>query len=367
MESPVFKFPAYAKLAFILLSLSIIMIILYLGQNILIPLLLALLFAILLRPLVLFINKKLKLPHVIAVLLSVILFVIFIATIILFISWQVADITNDWNKIQYNLSVHYEHIQRWITLHFHVSYNQQQGYIHQVTEDTLNANSKLMGNTLSSFTDALLRMLLVPIYTFLILLYRELFIKFLTKIVSCQNERTLLDVLTHVKSVVQNYIVGLLIEMGIVTVLTTTGLMLLNIQYAVLLGLITAILNLIPYIGIFIATIITLLATLVSSTDVSVMIGVVALCVVVQIIDNNILVPKIVGNQVRINALASMVGVIIGGTIAGVAGMFLAIPLIAILKVIFDRIEALAPWGFLMGDDLPKTNNWYKLKWPEQK
>ena len=365
MENPTLKFPQYAKLAFILLSLSIITAILYLGQTILFPLMLALLFAILLRPLVVFFNKKFRFPHVIAVLVSVTLFVVFIAAIILFISWQISDITDDWNKIKHNLSIHFENIQRWVKQRYHVSYNKQQSYINQVTEETLKGDSELMGNTLSSFTDALLNIILIPIYTFLILLYRNLFIKFLSKIVRQKNEPTLQDILTQIKTVVQSYIVGLLIEMGIVGVLTTGGLMLLGVEYAVLLGVITAILNLIPYIGILVAAFISVLATLVNSTDVSVMLGVIAVNVLVQFIDNNILIPKIVGNKVRINALVSMVGVIIGGAIAGIAGMLLAIPLIAILKVVFDRIKPLAPWGFLMGDDLPKTYVWHKLKLPD--
>ena len=365
MELPVYRFPGYAKLAFILLSLCIIMVVLYLGQNILVPLLLALLFAILLRPIVVFFNKKLKLPHVIAVLVSVILFVIFIAAIIFFISWQVSDITDDWKKIKLNLSIHFEHIQHWIKQRYHISYSKQQNYIQQVREEALNGDSELMGNTLNSFTATLLNITLIPIYTFLILLYRNLFIKFLSKIVRQKNENTLRDILTQIKIVVQSYLVGLLIETGIVALLTTAGLMLLGVQYAILLGVITAILNLIPYIGILLACLITLLATLVNSTDVYVILGVIALSMVVQFIDNNILVPKIVGNKVRINAMVSLVGVIIGGAIAGIAGMFLAIPLIAILKVIFDRIEDLKPWGLLMGDDLPKTYDWYKLKLPD--
>ena len=172
-------------------------------------------------------------------------------------------------------------------------------------------------------------------------------------------------ILSQIKTVVQSYIVGLLIEMGVVGVLTSVGLMLLGVEYAILLGVITAILNLIPYIGILIAAIVSILATLVNSSELSAIIGVILLNVVVQFIDNNILVPRIVGNKVRINALVSMVGVVIGGSLAGIAGMFLAIPLIAILKVIFDRIEILSPWGYLMGDDLPKTYTWNKLVLPD--
>jgi len=364
MESPVIHSP-YIKLACILISLSLIVLTLYYGQDILFPLFLSLLFAILLRPLVVFFDKKCRLPHVIAVLISVILFVVFIATIIFFISWQISDITDDWNKIKHNLSVHFEHFQRWIKKSYHVSYNKQQNYINHVTVDTWSGEGNYMGKTLSSFTDVIINLILIPIYTFLILLYRNLFIKFLSKLVGPEKEHTLKDILVNVKSIVQSYIVGLFIQMGIVGILTTAGMMYLGVEYAVLLGAITAILNLIPYIGILVAAIIAILATLVNSTDASVILGVIAVIAAVQFIDNNILVPKIVGNKVRINALLSMVGVIIGGTIAGIAGMFLAIPLIAILKVIFDRIESLAPWGFLMGDDLPKTFKWHKIKLPD--
>lgn len=359
------RLPLYAKVSLILISLSIILVALYFGQHILIPLLLSLLFAILLRPVVVFLNKKLRFPHVIAVLTAVVLFVIFVSAIVFFISWQIADITDDWNKIKHNLSIHYEHLQQWIKKRYHLSYNKQESYIQKVTQESMKGDGEMISNTLSSFTDTLLNIVLIPIYTFLILLYKNLFIKFLSKIVRKSNEPILKDILTQIKTVVQSYIVGLLIEMGIVGTLTTTGLMLLGVEYAILLGVITAILNLIPYIGILVAAGISVLATLVNSTELSVVIGVIVLNVVVQLIDNNFLVPKIIGNKVRINALISMAGVITGGAIAGVAGMFLAIPLIAILKVIFDRVPALSPWGYLMGDDLPKTYNWYKVQLPD--
>ncbi len=169
----------------------------------------------------------------------------------------------------------------------------------------------------------------------------------------------------NVKIAIRSFLVGLLIEMGVVASLTCVGYMIAGIQYAVLLGVITGILNLIPYIGILVAGLLSIVATLSNSPDMSIIISVVLVNIIVQLIDNNILVPMIVSSKVKINALVSIVGIIIGGEIAGIAGMFLAIPLIAILKVIFDRIESLEPWGFLMGDDLPKTYEWYKLKLPD--
>jgi predicted PurR-regulated permease PerM len=355
MEPGRIIFPTYAKLGFVLISLSIIIAILYFGQQILIPLVLALLFAILLRPIVILLNTKFRLPHVIAVFITVFFFVVSITTILMFLSWQISDITDDWSKIKGNLTVHFERFQHWIKQKFHLSYRKQENYIHQVTQETLKGESDLMGNTLSSFTDALVSLILIPIYTFLILLYRNHFTKFLYKVVRAKNESILQDILTKVKTVVQSYIVGLIIEMGIVGVLTTTGLMLLGVEYAIFLGAITAILNLIPYLGILVAAFISILATLVNSNEISMIIGIIVLNAVVQLIDNNLIVPKIVGNKVRINALATMVGVIIGGAVSGVAGMILSIPLIAIIKVICDHIEPLKPLGFLIGNDTPKS------------
>lgn len=357
------KFPSYAKIILILIGLSIITVMLYVGQGILIPLLLSFLFAILLRPIVIFLHERLRFPDVIAVLISVTLMIIIVAGIVLFISWQVADIADDWKKIKSNLYIHFDNIQDWIKDKFNISYNKQKSYLNQVKEETIKGNGHLMGDTLSSFTGTLLNTVLIPVYTFLILLYRELLTRFLYKLAGNKNNDRIKDILSHIKIVVQSFIVGLLIEASIITVLISGGLMLLGVEYALLLGVITALLNLIPYIGILIAGSITIMATLVNSTSISMIIGVIVLNSVVQLIDNNFIVPKIVGNKVRINALASIVGVIVGGAIAGVAGMFLAIPIIAMLKVIFERIESLEPWGYLMGDDSPLDHK-QKIKIP---
>ena len=186
----------------------------------------------------------------------------------------------------------------------------------------------------------------------------------MSKLFKEKHQKELQDILIHVKLAIQSFLVGLLIEMGVVATLTGIGYMIIGVQYAVLLGAITGILNLIPYIGILVAGLLSIIATLTNSTDISIITSVITVNIVVQLIDNNILVPMIVSSKVKINALVSIIGIIIGGAIAGVAGMFLAIPVIAILKVIFDRVEDLEPWGFLMGDDLPKTYEWRKLKFP---
>ena len=222
--------------------------------------------------------------------------------------------------------------------------------------------TKMVGSTLLSVTDSLFNAVLVPILTFLIILYKNHFIKFLCKLFSDDDKDKLREILSQIKVSIQSYIVGLMIQMITVSTLTSIGYSIIGVKYAILLGVITGLLNLIPYIGILMAALLSMAATLSGTPDVTMIFGVIAVNIVVQFIDNNILVPLIVSSKVEMNALASIIGIIIGGSLAGFAGMFLAIPLLAICKVIFDRIDALEPWGYLLGDDLPKKFKWKKMQ-----
>lgn len=357
------KFPGYIQLVCVLLSLSVIVTFLYVASGIIVPILMAMLFAILLRPVVFFLNKKFRFPHVIAVMTSVVLFVLLIVGILFFVSWKVGDMASDWDNIKTNLNAHYHNIQHWIKEEFNISYREQERYIQQAGKDNL-PGKEMIGSTMSSFTDILLNAVLIPIYTFLFLLYRNLFLNFLSKLFRSEYQTKVKDVLTQIKLSVQSYLVGIMIEVLIVSTLTSVGLSIIGVKYAVLLGVITGVLNLIPYIGILIAGSLSIVATLTSSADISIIFGVIGVNVVVQLIDNNLLIPLVVSSKVKINAFVSIVAIIIGGALGGVAGMFLAIPLTAILKVIFDRVDSLEPWGYLMGDDFPKTYEWGKMKLP---
>lgn len=358
------KFPFYAKLSFTLLSLISIIAIFYYGQDIIIPLLLAMLFAILLRPVVTFLNGKLKIPHVIAAIIAVLLFCLFFIGVFYFISVQIGDMANDWGKIKQNLNTHFNNLQELVHDNFNLSKREQKKLIDDATKDSMTTGKELVGVTLLSFTDIFMNLILIPIYTFLMLLYRNHFIKFLCKLFSEEHHVKLREVMGQIKISVQSYILGLLIEMVVVSVLTSVGFMIIGLKYWILLGVITGVLNLIPYIGITIAGVLSIIASLTGSADLSIVIGIIVVNIIVQLIDNNLLVPMIVSSKVQINALVSIVGIIIGGAIGGFSGMFLAIPIIAILKVIFDRIAPLEPWGYLMGDDLPKTYEWHRIKFP---
>ncbi|CAM2941301.1 AI-2E family transporter [Flavobacterium frigoris] len=352
------KIPFYVRLTFSLVSLIAITYIFYMGKSVLIPILLAFLFAVLLLPMVHFLNSKFRFPHVLAVSITVILFVSLIIAILAFISYQISDIASDFEDIRKNINLFIADIQRYIRTNFQVSIWEQRKYLEDVTQDSVKKGKETIGTTLMSVTDTLLDITLIPIYTFLILLYRTHFILFLTKLFRKEHHPKLQEILTQIKGSVQSYISGLIIEMIFVSILTSLGLYIIDVPYFILLGIITGILNLIPYIGILVAGILTILSSLTGTPELSIILGVIGVNVVVQIIDNNILVPLIINTKVQINAFVSIVGIILGGGIAGIAGMFLAIPILAILKIIFDRIESLEAWGYLMGDNLPKNFIW---------
>jgi predicted PurR-regulated permease PerM len=361
MENTI-KFPFYIRLAFMLISLIGITYILYMGESILIPILMAFLMAVLLLPIVHFLNTKLRFPNVLSSSIAVLIFVSSIIGIFVFLSYEISDIADDFAAIRKNVNFFIVDIQQYIRANFHISLWEQRKYIEDVTQDSVEKGKETIGTTLISVTDTMLDLTLIPIYTFLILIYRTHFMLFFAKLFRKEYHANLQDILTQIKGSVQSYISGLIMEMIAVSALTSIGLYFIGVKYALLLGIITGILNLVPYLGILVAGGLTILASLTGTPELSMILGVIIVNIVVQIIDNNILVPLIINTKVQINALVSIVGIIIGGQIGGIAGMFLAIPLMAILKIVFDRIETAEPWGYLMGDNMPKTFIWKSRK-----
>ena len=352
------KYPFYFRLTCTLISLVGITFIFYMGQAILTPILMSFLFAVLLLPLDHFLNKKIRLPHTLSVSITVIIFICIFMAILAVLAYQISDIASDFDRINKNATIFITDIQKQIRTNFNISLWEQQKYMNDVAKDSVKKGKETIGTTLMSVSGTLIDLTLIPIYTFLILLYRTHFIMFLVKLFKKEYHSQLREILSQIKASVQSYISGLIIEMVFVSILTGAGLYFIGIKYFILLGILTGILNLIPYIGIIVAGVLTIIASLTATPDISIIVGILIVNAIVQLIDNNILVPLIISSKVQINALVSIVGIIIGGALAGISGMFLAIPILAILKIIFDKTENLEAWGYLMGDDVPKTFIW---------
>ncbi len=363
-DSPDSLRPHYHQFSLSLLSLAIITLAIYMGQEILVPLAMAGLLAVVLRPIERWLVDR-GMHKVIAITLAVLLAIIVLTGVGFLLSVQLSDFADDIPKLRENLAELYTKVRRWVRSEYHVSYREQDKYIQKAQAQTMEG---LQGtDAINVITGPLGTLILLPIYVFLLLYYRSMLLHFLVVLFPQRYADQVRDILGEVKVVVQSYMVGLLIETAVVAALNSVGLMLLGVQYAMLLGIMAALLNLVPYIGGLVATFLTVLVTVSYQPDVSVLLGVVGIFLFVQFLDNNFLVPFIVASKVRINALISIVGVLVGGALAGVSGMFLSIPAIAILKVIFDRVESLRAWGVLLGDQTPEQEGSKLFRLPRRR
>ena len=346
--------PFYQQLSLKLLSLAIICVLIYVGQGILVPLAFAILLAILLLPVCSFLERH-GFSRVMANLVAIFLGLGFIFSIIYFLSSQISHFVQDLPAIKKHLADHLKTVQQWASEKLDITQSQQTTLMDDAASKIKTSGSALLGNTVLTVTQSLLVMVLLPVYTFLVLYYRDMIRKFMIKVFKDEHEPKVVEVLRESRAIVQGYMIGLIIEMAIVATINSVGFLVLGIQYAIFLGVFAAILNMIPYIGMLIASVFCMLITLTSSTEITDIIGVLAILTIVQFIDNNIIMPRVVSSKVKINALITILGVLIGGALAGISGMFLSIPFIAILKVIFDRVDDMKPWGMLLGDEITGT------------
>jgi predicted PurR-regulated permease PerM len=159
-------------------------------------------------------------------------------------------------------------------------------------------------------------------------------------------------VLRKVRGAIQSYMYGLLIEASIVATLNTIALLILGVQYAVLMGILGALLNVLPFFGGILAAALPIMVATITKEGFDTQIGIAIAYIIIQFTDNHFLIPYIVSAKVRINALLSVVAVLLGGAVWGLSGMFLSIPFIGVLKIVFDRIPEMQPWGRLLGDQV---------------
>jgi putative permease len=348
--------PFYIKLACVLFSLFAIGYLVIIAKEILSPLIFSCLFSILLLPLAQFFEFKLRLPRSAASMLSVLLLLSVIGGILYLVGSQISDLARDWPQFQGQLAKSTDTLRDWISATFHLSETRQNSYLDTATNKIMASGTAVVGTTLLSLSSILLFLVFTFIYSFFFLLYRSLIMKFLESVFLAENKRKVHEIIEQVQYIIRKYIIGLLIEMAIVAAAVSITFTILGVKYAILLGLITGLFNVIPYIGIFSALIISTVITFATATIASKAILVIITLVITHLIDSNVLLPLIVGSKVRINALITVLGVVIGEMIWGIPGMFLSIPVIAVLKIIFDRVESLQPWGIILGDEEKKQN-----------
>lgn len=359
---PAKEYPFYLKSTVVLFGLILLTYILINLRDILTPLAFALIIAILLNPLVDRFQKK-RMPKIVSIVLAMFIALVLILAVIYFLSTQIAQFGESFPMLSQKFNHLLVIVQHWLQKDFGISIQKQV----QLINEGVNSSKALVGQTLGTAVGILGVIFLIPVYVFLFLWNKLRIMNFLYEVFAEENSEKVADVLNETKVAIQGYMIGLLIEAGIVAVMNSAALLLLDVKYAILFGVMGAILNMIPYLGGIIAILLPVLMATVTKDGYTTQLGIIAAYAVIQFIDNNFLVPNIVSSKVQINALVSILIVLLGGALWGVSGMFLSIPFVAILKIIFDRIDELKPWGRLLGDEVPMLNRRNKRFWKRKK
>lgn len=342
------KIPIYIKAVLILIGIIAFVYVLYITQAILLPLIFAIIFAIVLHPIVRFLVKH-RIKRVLAIVITLTLSILVIAAIGGFMVLQISRLGDSWPTLIEKFSALLNQVIIWFVDKFDISLSKVTVWIAETRGELLNINSAVISETLLSVGSGLVIILLIPVYVFLILLYQPQLLEFFSKILGAGNRVEVSEVINQIKNVVQRYLVGLSIEALIVATLNSVALLILGIDYAILLGVIGALLNLIPYIGGIVGVALPMTIALITKSSPMFALYILVIYYFIQLIDNYIIVPRIVASKVKLNALVTIVVVIAFGFLWGIPGMFLSIPLTAIIKVILDHIESLKPWGNLLG------------------
>lgn len=338
-----------------LLGLVLLGIVVFYGNSILVPIGFSFIFSITLLPAYRLI-KRTKLPDSIAILLTLLFAFLVLGAIVGVISMQLSNLLSNTNGLEKNITAHLKEIALWIQTKTGYGIKQQSNFFNQQLASLKYSGGNILAGTASSLGSILVWFGLVPVYVFLILYYKNLLLRFIFLSINPNYHNTAEASIHETESTLKNYFNGLLIEMVIVFSMITVALLLFGVKYAILIAAIFGVLNMIPYIGALIANLLAVLITLSTSAQISHTWTVLIVLTVVQFIDNNIIMTYVVSSKVKINGLVTVIAVVIGEALSGVGGMFLAIPLVAVLKVIFDKIDSMKYWGMLFGDDKPKLN-----------
>lgn len=345
-----FRIPFLLKLTLVIISIIGLGYLIELGQSILAPFFLAFLMAMLFLPLSNSLERKMRFPRSLSTMISVTLMLVILVGLIFFFGSQLSSFSKDVPHLKVQLDTVFNNLQSWVSHTFNVKIHEQLGYIDQALNKLLSSSGAILGFTFGIFSSGLGFLAFFILFFIFILNYRRLLNNFIISVFSEKHKVSVEEVVSEVQVMTKKYIIGLCLQVIIISALTSILLGVLGVKYAILLGVLTGLLNIIPYLGIFISLLISCFITFATGTPTTciyVVIGYIA----IHAIDGNIILPFVVGSKVKINALFSFIGIIVGEHVWGISGMFLCIPAIAILKIIFERVDGLRPWGKLLGEE----------------
>ncbi|WP_018128505.1 AI-2E family transporter [Balneola vulgaris] len=343
-------YPFWLKSTVTLAGISLLFVILSYGKFILMPLAFAAFISMLLSPVV---NKleSWKLGRALSILLTILLVLVIFAGIVSLISAQFVQFAERVPEVTERLKTVTADGIEYLENTVGISQEQRTNYLEQGLSNLIDKSGQYVGSVVSATTSAFTLMSLLPIFVFFMLYYKEMYITFFQKLFDRKKQQSGIDeVLDNVQDVTQNYLVGMLTVIGILAILNTTGLFLIGLEHAIFFGVFASLLAVIPYIGIIIGALPPLLFAFLLGDSLITPLLVIAVFGTVQFLEGNFITPRIVGSKVAINPFMAMLALIVGGELWGISGMILFVPLIGILRVIFEQVDGLKPYGYLLGN-----------------
>ena len=328
-----------------LLLLFLVVAGLYYARVFLIPLSIAGILATLFLPFCIWMENK-KIPKGLSPVLCVLVLLLIIAGIGALLTWQITDLTKDFSLLTQRAEGIGDNIQKYIFNTFGITAKKQLQLLSNEQLSITGTMQVVAGSVASMVTE----FILVMAYIFLLLYFRSHIRKFILKLVPPAQQTEMGKMLTGITFVSQQYLVGLAKMIACLWIMYGIGFSIIGVKNALFFAILCGLLEIVPFIGNLTGTSLTVLVSVVQGAGMPMVISIVATYLVVQFIQEWILSPIIVGTQVKINAFTTIIAMVLGELVWGVAGIFLAIPLIAMFKIICDHIESLKPYGFLIGE-----------------
>lgn len=353
MKAPIWN---AQRTAYLLITLFLSTYLLIIGKFILVPLVFAAILAVMLQPLCAFYDKFIPVKSL-SILLAMLTIIIPIAGIISFFSLQLTEVFSNLTSITSNLKSSIDDIFTWLNETFDVSKVDTYTWIKSNFSRVVDAPLAFFKGGINTSTTAIFNFFLVLLFLFFFLLYRQGFRNFLLIQMQPLYRNKGQKLLHHIQWLIRHYLYGLSTVILILAILNSFGLWIIGIKHPIFWAVLAAFLSIIPYIGTTIGGLLPFLYAVATATSWWQPLAVVALYFTVQQIEGNFITPFVVGSSVRINPFVAIISIFIAGAIWGIAGIVLALPITAIMKVIFDNVDMLKPVGLLMSDKLHKEGD----------
>jgi predicted PurR-regulated permease PerM len=326
---------------------------LYYAKSFLIPIAFAGLLSMLLLPVAEWLEKK-GMGKVISIILAILVIVLFFAGVIWLISWQLSDIMKDSESINQNLTKKVTELRNYISSSLGISKPKQEEVMAKQQSEA--GGSGIAGKILSGLGGFVTNLLLVLIYIFLFMFFRTHLKKFILQLVPKTDIPKTEEVITKCRTIAQKYITGLGMMIVCLWVMYGIGFSIAGVKSPILFAVLCGVLEIIPFVGNLAGTTITLLMTIAQGGGTNIIIGILITYALVQFIQSYIIEPLVVGAEVNINPLITIMGIVLGELVWGIPGMILAVPFLGIIKIICDNVQGLKPYGLVLGQEKEKKN-----------